>query len=386
MGSNSPTRELLPPSSSTAVHLTHPTPNERKVTWTLNSTSWGAALSLDSYIEREEHLMSTPLSRDSGITHWILTPTSGAPDSRPILATCESLRKRALVRTADGKVKEVITHGIGSVFADPKYRGRGYAGRMLEEVGEKLKTYQTGIDKECLFSILYSDIGKKYYAAHGWAPFPSTHIEFPSSPPASSPDTANSAKALKDADLPPLCALDEKYIRNELANVKDDRVHVALIPDYDTMVWHHMREDFMTNQLFGRSPTTKGAIAGDSGSRVWAVWSRMYTGTLDKHADNTLHILRLVIENDSASEAAANAEKLKSILEMAQREAKEWRSGHVELWNPTPYVKSLVQTLGVEHSEVQREQDSIASLMWYGPGSGGTENIEWVGNEKHGWC
>jgi GNAT superfamily N-acetyltransferase len=331
--------------------------------------------------------MNTPLSRDSGITHWILTTSSEAPGSRPLYATCESLRKRALVRTADGAVKEVITHGIGSVFADPKYRGKGYASRMLQEVGEKLKTWQTGEGRECLFSILYSDIGKKYYASHGWAPFPSTHVEFPPSPSAAAPAPSSSVRSLTDADLAALCALDEKYIRTELANVKDDRVHIALIPDHDTMVWHHMREDFMTNKLFGRSPTTRGAIVGESGSRVWAVWARMYSGPLDEaKSESTLHLLRLVIENDAEAEAAANAEKLQSILELAQREAREWRAGHVELWNPTPYVKGLVRTLAIEHSEVERQQESIASLRWYGSGSGGVENIEWVGNEKHGWC
>ena len=387
MGSNSPTHDPLPLSTSSSVHLTHPTPDERKVTWTLNFRNWGVALSLDDYLEREEHLMSTPLSRNSGITHWILTPSSSVPDSRPILATCETLRKRALVRTADGEVKDVITHGIGSVFADPKYRGRGYAGRMLREVGEELKTWQASEDTECLFSILYSDIGKTYYARHGWAPFSSTHMEFPPNPQASSIEMANSAKALTDVELPPLCALDEHYIRHELSNIKDNRVYVALIPDYETMVWHHMRENFMTKKLFRRSPTVKGAIAGDSGSRVWAVWTRMYTGPLDKaDSENTLHILRLVIENDSVTETAANAEKFKSILKIAQREAKEWHLGHVELWNPTPYVKILVQYLGVDHAEVEREQDSIASLRWYGLGNGGIENIEWVGNEKHGWC
>ncbi|KIN00205.1 hypothetical protein OIDMADRAFT_104172 [Oidiodendron maius Zn] len=387
MGSNSPTHDPLPSSTSSLVHLTHPTPDERKVTWTLNSRNWGVALSLDDYIQREEHLMETPLSRNSGVTHWILTPNASAPDSRPILATCETLRKRALVRSADGEVKDIITHGIGSVFADPKYRGRGYAGRMLRDVGEKLKTWQTNEGTECLFSILYSDIGKTYYAGHGWVPFPSTHVEFPPNPQTSSQQTAGLAKPLTDAELPPLCDLDEQYIRQELSNIKDDRVRVALIPDYDTMVWHHMRENFMTKKLFGRSPTVKGAIAGESGSRVWAVWTRMYTGPPDKSdSENILHILRLVIENDSAQETAANAEKLKSILEVAQREAKEWRSGHIELWNPTPYVRSLVQSLEVEHSEVEREKDSIASLRWYGHGSGGVENIEWVGNEKHGWC
>jgi hypothetical protein len=40
----------------------------------------------------------------------------------------------------------------------------------------------------------------------------------------------------------------------------------------------------------------------------------------------------------------------------------------------------------LEHSEVEREEESIASLMWYGEGSGASDDIEWVGNEKYGWC
>jgi hypothetical protein len=260
---------------------------------------------------------------------------------------------------------------------------------MLQEVGEILKTYQADERRECLFTILYSDIGKDYYAGHGWAPFPSTHITFPiSTKSTSSPaDCSVTAKPLEDADLPPLCAHDIQSIRDELACAKDGRVHVALIPDHDTMVWHHMRENFMTQKLLGRSPSIRGAIAGDSGSRVWAIWIRTYYGPVEQaDSGNTLHILRLVIENDSPSETATNAEKLKSIIELARREAKEWRSGWVELWNPTPYVKDLVQKVGMEHTEVEREKESIASLRWYGPGSGGTKNIEWVGNEKFGWC
>jgi hypothetical protein len=39
-----------------------------------------------------------------------------------------------------------------------EFRGRGYAGRMMELVGEKLRYWQS--KNGCAFSILYSDIGK----------------------------------------------------------------------------------------------------------------------------------------------------------------------------------------------------------------------------------
>jgi hypothetical protein len=58
----------------------------------------------------------------------------------------------------------------------------------------------------------------------------------------------------------------------------------------------------------------------------------------------------------------------------------------VELWNPTEYVQDLVQRTGLEHESINRESESIASIMWYGPGSGKVDEIEWVGNEKYGWC
>jgi GNAT superfamily N-acetyltransferase len=375
----------LPDAKSPSLHLTHPTPEERRATWTLNSVSWGSALSKEDYLEREAYLMTVPLAKNGGVTHWILVERSLPPNNRPILGSCESLRKRALV-SRDGVVIEVITHGIGSVFTNPAYRGRGYASRMLRELGVKLNHWQTdkcmpGMEN-CNFSILYSDIGKKYYAHHGWHPFPSSHIAFP---PAPVPTTMSiPAKRLANPDIPDLCTLDENYIRRDLANAKDGKTHVALVPDHDTMQWHHLREDFLTSKIFAKSPKTKGAIAGELGNRIWAIWTRSFYGPLVPESGNVLHILRLVLEDDTASDE--NAAKLKSILQIAQEEALDWKLDDVEIWNPTPVVKSLIQKTGLKHKEEDRQQESIASLMWYGEGSGKMDEIEWVGNEKFGWC
>jgi GNAT superfamily N-acetyltransferase len=380
----------LPDAASPSLHLSHPTPSEKTAIWTLNSKNWGAALTLPGYLERETHMATVPsLSQEGGITYWILVEKNSTPDLRPILGSLETIRKRALV-ARNGQVKEVITHGIGSVFCNPQYRGKGYASRMLRELGPTLKDWQTnkGVEgrEECAFSILYSDIGKKYYAKHGWLPFPSKHISFPSYslPPTLNGATANghvngtdtnSAARLVDADIESLCALDEKYIRRDLAREKDGKTHVALIPDYANMQWHHIREDFLTSRLFSKSPKTRGAIAGDPGNRVWAIWTRSYYGPVDQaESANTLHILRLVVEDES--QILRNTEYLKEIVKIAQKEAADWKCKGVELWNPTDMVRELVSKTNLEHSQLEREEESIPSLMWYGEGN--AEDVVWV--------
>lgn len=107
-------------------------------------------------MRREQYLADQDLTRNGGITWWVLVDTAVSP--RRVLCGCETLRKKAFV-ARDGKVEEVVCHGIGSVFCPPENRGRGYAGRMMKELGRKLRTWQAE-ERPCLFSVLYSDIGK----------------------------------------------------------------------------------------------------------------------------------------------------------------------------------------------------------------------------------
>lgn len=369
----------FPDANSPSLHLTHPTPAENVETWTLNSVNWGTSLSTPDYLEREAYLTTIPLAKDGGITHWILVDRNLPPNLRPILASCETLRKPVLV-SHNGEVKEEITHGIGSVFSQPKFRGKGYASRMLKELAPLLQDWQ--VDEKsgnCSFSVLYSDIGKKYYNKFGWAPFPSAHIELK---PAAKPHSTNVTK-LSCPDIPELCQLDVQYIRKALANTKDGKTHVAVIPNHDQMQWHHKREDFVCNKLFKRHPHIKGAMAGKPGSRIWTIWTRAYYGPLNEpKSGNTLHLLRLVIEDDSAT--AENVESLKAILELAQAEAKEWQLDAVDLWNPSTGVRKLVEMTGLESEWVDRQEESIASLMWYGEGA--SADVSWLANEKYGWC
>src|SRR5882724_7728053 len=114
MGENTPTTTMTeatmaPDSRSESLYLTHPTPEEKLATWNLNAVNWGAALLLPYYLARAEYLTTVPLARDGGVTHWILVDRTLLQNERPILPSCEPLRKPVLV-SHNGVITEGITH------------------------------------------------------------------------------------------------------------------------------------------------------------------------------------------------------------------------------------------------------------------------------------
>lgn len=388
----------LPDSQLPDLQLSHPTPTECLEIWELTSLAWRDALTLPLYLKESDFLTSVPLAKDGGMTLWILVDKKLPPDQRTILCSCETFRKRAFIST-NGVVTEKIIHGVASVFCNPSYRRRGYAARMMKELVKLLPTWQT--EKiECIGSVLYSDIGKTYYAKLGWHPFPNnSHIELHPLKVAKPPGV----RELLAGDLAQLCMEDEYMVRKALATASSDqKIRMMLVPDLDHMLWHHKKEEWVCDKLFGKEPQFKGAVAGQPGNRVWAIWThRFYGDPKLETSGNTLYILRLVIENHAALAATLSrstrtaqeatqfelhAEHLKNVLQTAQAEAAEWRLSHVNLWDPTPVVEALLERTSVHFTKVDRENEGIASLLWYGEGTGKEDSLEWVGNEKYAWC
>lgn len=156
----------LPHGSSPDLTLVHPTREEELIQFNLNAVEWRGALSKEAYLRREDILSQQDQTKDGGISYWILVdkcakcnPLDPTSSARLPLASCETYRKKALV-WQDGELKETICHGIGSVFCAPHLRGRKYAQRMMQELGEALRTYQTDEKTDCMFSVLFSDIGR----------------------------------------------------------------------------------------------------------------------------------------------------------------------------------------------------------------------------------
>lgn len=256
-----------------------------------------------------------------------------------------------------------------------------------------------------MFSILYSDIGKTFYAAAGWEPFQSSHVSVPATCEMR-PKGVPEARPLYAGDLAELCKVDERITRESLKGSERvrDKTFVVVVPDVETVSWHHAREDFVAQEFHGSVPRVKGAILGDEvGKRVWCYWTRMWYNADPKASEgNTLHILRLVVEEygmfdwerPSSSEVEAEMKRkyapvIAGLLHLAQKEAKEWRMAHVELWNPTPTVVEAARLLDPETKVVDRETESIASLRWYGEKQGDrkvADYVDWLGNEKYSWC
>ncbi|OIW31837.1 hypothetical protein CONLIGDRAFT_242192 [Coniochaeta ligniaria NRRL 30616] len=374
----------LPSASSPNLTLTQATASERERIWSLTHRQWGGVLSHEQYVAREAYLRNVPLQKNGGITHWVLTDSTLAPDQRPILSSCDTYRKRAVSCTPSGVVTDGTAHGIGAVFTDPQYRGKGYASRMLKELGPVLRTWQTADGQEALFSVLYSDIGKSFYAKSGWAAFPSSHLAFPvvSTTPQTGSTDSVSATPIGYHEPAELCAADESLLRAALPRRAADKgatAVVALVPDLDSVLWHLMREDFIAKHVFGRTPTVKGAVYGEKeGARVWAVWTRAYYGEV-----GTLHFLRFVLEDEDAAEED-NARGVAAVVGVARAQAAEWRCREVQTWNPSPRLRALVERAGLGAEFVDRDSESIASLMWYGEGE--TRDVDWFYNEKFGWC
>lgn len=383
------------------LYLAQPTQEEINEQLQGNSAEWKGPLTIEAYFRRETFLLDQGLARNGGLTPWVLCKGRGS--SRQALTSCETLRKRALV-VRDGKVEEATCHGVASVFCPTEHRGRGYAGTMIKLLGEALQHHQETEKSKVLFSVLYSDIGKKFYAAQGWVPFPSSHISL-------HPTTARPTlslppvKPLHESDLPELCRMDEQLLHTRLQHAATQRKNVvAIIPDAETLIWHHAREAFVSRELYaGKEPEIKGAMVGNEpGKRVWCYWIRKWENpdlsVVDK---NELHILRLVVDDPSyldfeaATEhgvkaAAGNNEIVKAVaalLQAARGEAIRWNMGHVELWNPTSATLAAARMLEGDAQITHRETDSIASLRWYGENpEHAADQVEWLGNEKFAWC
>ncbi|KAF3924003.1 hypothetical protein ABW21_db0203877 [Orbilia brochopaga] len=356
---------------------------ERHYTWVINSPSWRGVLSENAYY------LPCPQTTDH------------------VLSACETIRKPCLIVRDNGEVEDVISWGIGSVYTSEKHRGKGYARTMMQLLGHQLKDFRDPSDPDQKlrvgFSVLYSDIGKQFYKKVGWQPHESSHISFPSHLPSSVSVSAvaGRVKQIAKGDLKALCAVDCNHIRRYVAKTpfrEGIKARCVQLPVVEVMDWHHAREEYIGPYVTNKTPSVKGAWVpltntaeyppreGSEGlDSAWVIWTHDFA--LKKLLFLRLHVPPVTSTNQDSVSAA-----LRALIVAAAVEAQAWSFDEIISWNPDDLTMDAVKNVFGEESYdlVHREKDSIASLMWYDRESGGEEvepeNIEWLFNEKCGWC
>ncbi|KAL4946361.1 hypothetical protein BDV06DRAFT_182849 [Aspergillus oleicola] len=380
----------LPPGDSPELELVPATPKERVESIKLNSTEWKGPLDIDAYLAREDTLHQQRLTRKALIV-WVLVDRRQPENVRTILSSCETYRKTAMV-ARDGKLEEASVQGVGSVFCRSDFRGKGYAKRMFQELSKKMDAWSMEGEhkRKPTFSILFSDIGKKFYAQFGWKPYLSSHFALS---PASNGDSSALATS---AALPDVRVLHPNDVESWMCttsilekerqlllkeSMRTPGSKVAIVPDFDHYLWHWAREEFYAQRLHPdrEKPMVKGA--GNDDAKVYCAWNRTFGETPQ---ENTLYILRWVYdEPTSPNETERTIKAMTAILRRAQLEAQEWNMAQIKFWNPSPLLEKAVALLDPTAKIIHREQDSIASLRWCGKAD---EHVEWLLNERYVWC
>lgn len=180
------------------------------------------------------------------------------------------------------------------------------------------------------------------------------------------------AQQIFESELEALCLRDEAMVREAMGMSSTARKRVVVLPDLDHMLWHIRKEDFATNHIFDKTAEVKGAIAGSPGTQVWAIWVRRYYSHPDHRDDNEdeevniLYILRLVVEGDetakkphedhsptSTDNFKEHTAALKAVIQAAQVEAAESRLDQVQMWEPSPLVRSLLAQSDLDPIQVE---------------------------------
>jgi GNAT superfamily N-acetyltransferase len=255
--------------------------------------AWGAKLSVEQYLVREQRLRAHPWAA-AGMETWLLTDDGGEA-----LASCESFAQASRFRGEVG-----TSYAIASVYTEPHLRGRGLATAMMDRVAE---TLSARADTHAI--ILFSDVGAPIYERSGYVVVPSFDRVLPSE----AGDPGEGVSLFGEGDLAanlPVPPTDEAF---------------TIWPTAAHLDWHLERERIYAELLSRRRSPHTGARVGSA----VAVWSA------DFKNDRLLVLLA----------SATDARDLKTLVTSARRVAHDLGVAEVRLWEE-PLVDALAPSLG----------------------------------------
>ncbi|KZO91145.1 hypothetical protein CALVIDRAFT_367691 [Calocera viscosa TUFC12733] len=343
-----------------------------------NFHEWNRGLNIDQYLKLHDDLDIYEHAADAKLNTWVLVDRND-PSSLNYLCACETYRRTGLVATSGG-VKEVTAYAVASVYTPVVNRKQGYARQMLRllhhvigikgglpefpaEWGSPPSSEGFGDGK---FSILYSDVGPKFYTTCG--PTPSAPGWIVQNPyevvwtlEGHTDGDQSRVKLLKDTDLEDVLAKDAALIKKEMVGATGPCVSFTANNGVNNYLVQ--RSIFRTVLTNGRRADAWGAVLPEHERQPFS----FLTWTPDP-LDFTITRLR------------ADPESLPVLIAAAKKIAAERKAVEIVAWAVPEGLQEACKVLG----GVQRTRTNHLPSVHVYDADG--EKFEWIHNEKFSWC
>ncbi|CAE6537107.1 unnamed protein product [Rhizoctonia solani] len=347
----------------------------------LTSVQWAKWYDLEGYLGRLEYLESLDHASNGCIT-WILVPVD-EPETLDILSTCQTYKRDVLVIPAG---KATCTQGTGyavaSVFTPAKYRGKGYAARMMSLLHfalarpEGVPPFPEGwgkrpdlVKQPGIVSVLYSGVGMYYSRCtpgegSGWTIVGTRTVEW--------------VVHSHTIELDPRVEL--LSMEEAISTLATDATHFEQYFESQGPTPH---------SRFAFQPTAgwcRYQMIRDQGSPVYVVSPPKFWGARIQHGSETHYIVWTyrprrdpgpkVIVIDLRATSNTLAALIKAAILVAQKEKHQL----VEAWN---LDVELADAIGETGGRIYERTGQLPALKWY---ACEPEEVDWVGNNKLHWC
>ncbi|EUC56992.1 hypothetical protein RSOL_206730 [Rhizoctonia solani AG-3 Rhs1AP] len=348
---------------------------------TRSSVEWAKWLSLEQYLSRCEEGLTQDHAKDGKLTSWVLVPAND-PETLDFFCACETYRRDTFI-LPKGETTAIpgIGFGIAAVFTPARYRGKGYAGRMMnllhfaiakpEGIPSFPSTWGLAppfrLEQPCEVSVLYSDVGKFYERCApgegvGWTIVDPMTTEWVVEADGNKTAPA-SVELLSRDDAIKAVAGDLDLFKKDLESKgPSERIHFGFQP---TAAWcsFQMHWDDKHPLYMSSPPSFWGAKTKVGEETHFIVWQ------YEASPKPKLIILY----------TRATPETFPDLFEAARSVCRAEKHGAIETWN---LDEALVPIGGQLGGRTYERGEHLPAMKWYGePGE-----VVWVGNNKLHWC
>lgn len=323
-----------------------------KETQLRNHVEWGGGMTMDQYLLREKGCRVRLTSESTRMTNWALEAKNEQGEWE-LVSACETQRRLAYFKVKGRPVETTINQSIGAVFTAERYRGKGYAAKMLEAVTKSLKTWQLPANispeaKDHVLLTLWSDVGD-YYSRFGYVKNSTETLVISVAESANTRQKqGTSLDLITDENTIAALAYQQQQVFKSVMDrdTEEDGIsRVAIVPSIGSYQYLNWRAIYHGPLLSKRkeAPSVFGAKTDHS----WILWTQDFPS-------NKLYVLSI---HSDLEDPNAVEKDLMNLFEAAVSEAEYWSLSTVEIWRQDlPWQLGLDQ--GTDTAEAPSSMNS----------------------------